>query len=113
MFRTIRVSLLNDGIDVDPVLHEAGINVGKALYRRVADEDLNKFLKNIAAFWSAQKLGRIEVESTEPLILLVYDCFECQDLPYLGRPACAFDSGILQSLFSGYYEDPINVKETN
>jgi predicted hydrocarbon binding protein len=113
MFRTIRVSLMNEGIDVDPVLHEAGVNVGEALYRRVADKNLDKFLKNVAAFWSAQKLGRIKVESTTPLVLYVYDCFECQDLPYLGRPACAFDSGILQSIFSGYYGDTINVKETN
>src|SRR5271157_2768146 len=43
MFRTIRVSLLNEGIDVDPDTRM------EALYRRVADKDLDKFLKNLAA----------------------------------------------------------------
>lgn len=113
MFRTIRVALLNEGIDLDPVLHEAGTNVGEALYGQVADADLNRMLANIAKFWEAQKLGRIQVKSLEPLEIVVYDCFECQDLPYLGRPACAFDSGILETVFSKYYGGPVKIIETN
>ena len=112
MFRTIRVALLNEGIDLDPVLHEAGVNVGEALYGRVADEDLNKLLTNVATFWEAQKLGRMQVKSLDPLEIVVYDCFECQDLPYLGRPACAFDSGILETIISKYYNSPARVTET-
>ncbi len=113
MFRTIRVALLNEGIDLDPVLRDAGQKVGEALYRKVGDEDTNRLLEGLAAFWSAQKLGRIEVKSTEPLVIQVYDCFECQDLPYLGRPACAFDSGILETVFSRHYGGAVDVKETN
>ncbi len=113
MFRTIRVALLNEGIDLDPVLHEAGVKVGEALYRKVADDDINKLLKSMAAFWAAQNLGRIEVKSLNPIVIIVYDCFECQDLPYLGRPACAFDSGILETVFSRYYGGAVSVKETN
>jgi len=113
MFRTIRVALLNEGIDLDPVLHEAGENVGEALYAKVADPDLNKLLKNLVAFWKAQRLGRMEVKSFEPLIIHIYDCFECQDLPFLDRPACAFDSGILKAIFSKQYRSPVSVIETN
>ncbi len=113
MFRTIRVALLNEGIDLDPVLRDAGQKVGEALYMKVGDEDTNKLLEGLAAFWSARRLGRLEVKSVEPLIIFVYDCFECQDLPYLGRPACAFDSGILKAIFSKHYGGPANVKETN
>ncbi|HTY90436.1 MAG TPA: V4R domain-containing protein [Methanocella sp.] len=112
MFRTIRVALLNEGIDLDPVLHEAGASVGEALYPRVADRDLSKLLANLAKFWEAQKLGCMEVQSMDPLDVIVYDCFECQDLPYLGRPACAFDSGVLQTIFTRYYNSPAIVKET-
>ncbi len=113
MFRTIRVALLNEGIDLDPVLREAGQKVGEALYVKVADGDINRLLEGLAAFWGAQKLGRIEVKSTEPLVIYVYDCFECQDLPFLGRPACAFDSGVLETVFSKHYGCPADVKETN
>jgi hypothetical protein len=113
MFRTIRVSLLNEGIDIDPVLHDSGIQVGTALYRRLVDDDTVKLLDKLAIFWKEQKLGRIEVESLEPIAICVYDCFECQDLPYLGRPACSFDSGILQAVFSEHFKRDMSVKETN
>jgi predicted hydrocarbon binding protein len=113
MFRTIRVSLLNAGIDLDPVLREAGQKVGEALYRKVGDPDIHKLSKSLIAFWSAQKLGRLDIKSTEPLVIHVYDCFECQDLPFLGKPACAFDSGILETIFSRHYGRAVDVKETN
>lgn len=112
MFRTIRVALLDEGIDLDPVLHEAGASVGEALYPRVADPDLGRLLANLAKFWEVQKLGRLEARSVEPLDIVIYDCFECQDLPYLGRPACAFDSGIFETIFTKYYDSPAKVKET-
>jgi predicted hydrocarbon binding protein len=113
MFRTIRVALLNEGIHLDPVMHEAGENVGEALYAKVADPDLDTMLTRLAAFWTAHKLGRMEVRNSEALIIYVYDCFECQDLPFLGRPACAFDSGILTAVFSRYYDSSVSVTETN
>ncbi len=113
MFRTIRVALLNEGFDLDPILHEAGENVGKALYTKVAYPDLNKLLNSLTAFWKAQRLGRMEAKSFEPLIIHIYDCFECQDLPFLDRPACVFDSGILKAIFSEHYNSTVSVKETN
>jgi predicted hydrocarbon binding protein/predicted transcriptional regulator len=113
MFRSIRMSLLKDGIDLDPMLHDAGERVGEALYRKIEDPDIEKLLANMAAFWKSQKLGRIEIKSTSPLVIYIYDCFECQDLPFLGRPACAFDSGIIQAVFSRYYEGKARVIETN
>jgi predicted hydrocarbon binding protein/predicted transcriptional regulator len=113
MFRTIRVSLLNDGIDLDPVLRDAGGKVGNALYGKVADDDTDMLLKSLAVFWSANRLGRLEVKGKEPLVIHVYDCFECQDLPFLGRPACAFDSGILETIFSRHYGSAVDVKETS
>ena len=118
MFRTIRVALLNEGIDLDPVMHEAGENVGAALYAKVADPDLDMMLQRLAAFWSAHRLGRLEVRNSETfipetLIIYIYDCFECQDLPLLGRPACAFDSGILTAVFSRHFNSPASVTETN
>ena len=113
MFRTIRVSLLNEGIDIDPVLRDAGIQVGEALSRKLSDDDTGEMLKKLSLFWKEQKLGRIEVESLEPLTIRIYDCFECQDLPFIGRPACSFDSGILQTVFSDHFKGDMSVKETN
>jgi len=112
MFKTIRVALMSQGINIDPILHEAGLKVGDALYERVKNKDINKFLENIAEFWETHHLGRVDVKSIDPLIINVYDCYECRGLPVLGAPACAFDAGILKSLFSAHFKDEQTVKET-
>ncbi|MDO5835387.1 MAG: ArsR family transcriptional regulator [Methanobacterium sp.] len=112
IFHTLRISLLTQGVDIDPILHEAGLKVGEALYEKVKDQDMDKFLGNIANFWETHSLGSVEIKTFQPLTISVQDCFECSGLPYLGRPACAFDSGILESLFSMYNNEKIKVKET-
>ncbi|WP_301677098.1 V4R domain-containing protein [Methanoculleus methanifontis] len=111
-FRTIRVALMQEGVLLDPLLSRAGERIGEELYPAVADPDTGAFCANIARFWEEHRLGRIEVAETEPLVLLVYDCFECVDLPVTGKPACAFDSGILRALFSRHYGRPAEAIET-
>jgi len=103
MFHSIRVSLISQGINIDPILREAGFQVGKRIYEMVADPDISQFLKNLETFWEKHKLGRIQVEHLSPVTICVYDCFECGDLPITGRPACAFDSGMLDALFSRHF----------
>jgi len=112
IFHTIRISLLTQGVDIDPILHEAGLKVGEALFEKVKDPDRDTFLGNIANFWETHSLGSVEIINFQPLTISVQDCFECSGLPYLGRPACAFDSGILEALFSMYNQEKIRVKET-
>jgi predicted hydrocarbon binding protein len=112
MFRTIRVSLLAEGIHIDPVLHSAGYRVGCELAREVGGGNLETVLENLKTFWSGHNLGTIEVESTEPLVIRVRDCFECGELPELGRPACAFDAGVLRAVFSRHFGADQEVTET-
>jgi predicted hydrocarbon binding protein len=111
-FRTIRVSLLQEGILLDPLLTRAGERIGEELYPGLADPETVWFCAKIARFWEEHRLGRLKVAGTEPLALLVYDCFECADLPVTGKPACAFDSGILRALFSRHYGRPTEAIET-
>ena len=111
LFRTIRVELLKEGINIEPLLHNAGIKIGKALYEDIKDEKLDKFIENIAEFWKSNKLGRIEVKNLEPVVINAYDCFECEDLPKIGRSACAFDSGILEAIFSNYFGYEVGADE--
>jgi len=112
MFRTIRVLLLASGINIDPVLHKAGYEVGERVYSSLAKPGLDEVLSNLAGFWKTNSLGLLEVESTDPVVLKVYDCFECGSLPALGRPACAFDCGVLQAIFTRHYREPQQVEET-
>jgi uncharacterized protein len=112
MFHTLRVELIQEGINIDPLLHQVGIKIGEAFYQKLEDENTDKLLVNLARFWEDNGLGRIEVENNNPLILRAYDCFECGLLPNLGESACALDSGILKTVFSAHLGQKITVEET-
>jgi uncharacterized protein len=112
MFRTIRVALLDEGINIDPILHNAGVKVGQTFYKKLESQDINDLARNLTSFWETNKLGNIQIKSMNPIIIQAYDCFECEDLPQLGRPACAFDSGLLEGIFSNYYGQKVEAEET-
>lgn len=112
VLRSVRVALLDSGINVDPVLHAAGRGLGRGLARSLAGLSLDDLLGALAAFWERHALGRLEVASRQPLELVVYDCFECVDLPYIGRPACAFDRGLLTAVFEEQFGAAPVVDET-
>ncbi len=112
IFHTLRVSLIRQGIDIDPILYEAGVQVGETLYHKVKDQDIQVLAQNIAKFWQGHSLGTVEVIKLEPLTINVHDCFECQNLPPLGKAACAFDSGILKAVFTAHFKEEQIVNET-
>ena len=111
VFRTFRVALIEEGVNIDPILHNAGIKVGETFYSKLKDSQTDSFIENIADFWQKNKLGKIKTETLEPLTLKAYDCFECEDLPKIGRSACAFDSGILEAIFSAHFGRKVDVEE--
>jgi uncharacterized protein len=111
VFRTFRVALIEEGVNIDPILHNAGIKVGETFYSKLKDSQTDRFIENIADFWQKNKLGKIKTETLEPLTLKAYDCFECEDLPKIGRSACAFDSGILEAIFSAHFGRKVDVEE--
>ena len=104
ILRSLRTEFWNDGINIDPILRNAGKRVGDIFYEELKDSDLNQLLENITRFWENKQLGRIEIRNLDPLTICVYDCFECKDLPEIGEPACAFDSGVLDSIFSRHFK---------
>ena len=112
MLQSVRIALLGGGINVDPILHAAGRGLGHGIARTFANLSIEELLEALAGFWSRHALGRIEVAATSPLELVVYDCFECMDLPYLGRPACAFERGLLTADSEGHYGGAALVEET-
>ncbi len=111
VFRTIRVALMEEGFNIDPILHNAGVKVGSTFYDKLKSQDTEIMVEKIAKFWKKNKLGSIKIEKNEPLTLRAYDCFECEDLPKIGRSACAFDSGILEALFSAHFSEDVDVEE--
>lgn len=112
ILRSLRAEFWNEGINIDPILRNAGKRVGEVFYDQLEDCDLGILLENIARFWKEKELGRIEVKNLDPLNINVYDCFECKDLPEIGEPACSFDSGVLDAIFSLHYDRDVTTVET-
>jgi predicted hydrocarbon binding protein len=110
---TIRLNLINQGITIDPVLHLAGLNAGGSLYHCVADPVIDRMIDRMGTVWEKNGLGEVELERKTPLTLNIRDCFECIDLPIMGKPACAFESGVLSSLFSLYYGQQMKAIESH
>ena len=111
IFRTIRVSLMQEGVNIDPILHDAGFKVGQTFNNELNTCLTLDFIQNLCQFWDKNNLGKMVVENLDPLTLRVYDCFECENLPKIGRSACAFDSGILEALFSSHFNQEMEVEE--
>jgi predicted hydrocarbon binding protein/DNA-binding HxlR family transcriptional regulator len=112
ILRSLRAEFWNEGINIDPILRNAGKRVGDVFYEELKDDDLKQLLENISNFWESKQLGQVEVKSLDPLIICVYDCFECKDLPKIGEPACSFDSGVLDAIFSKHFKADITTVET-
>ena len=111
LFHTLRSMLIQEGINIDPILQATGVRIGNALFDSVYADDLEVFLENIANFWQNKGLGKLSFEIGNVIKITAFDCFECQLLPKTGKPACFLDTGIFEALFSEYFNLPVSVIE--
>ncbi len=111
ILRSLRAEFWNEGINIDPILRNAGKRVGEVFYEQIKDDDLDILLANIIQFWDDKELGLVKILNLDPLTIAVYDCFECKDLPEIGKPVCSFDSGILDSIFTKYFGRDVSTNE--
>lgn len=111
LFHTLKAMLIQEGINIDPILQSTGNSIGKSLFDLLYDEDLDVFLDNIAKFWEKKGLGRVSFDVGQIIRVTAYDCFECGLLPKTGKPACFLDTGIFESLFTGFFKMPVSVIE--
>ncbi len=112
ILRALRTEFWNDGINIDPILHNAGKRVGNVFYDELKADDTKILLDNLTKFWETKHLGRIKIKNLAPLVICVYDCFECKDLPEIGEPACSFDSGVLDAIFYKHFNKKVTAIET-
>lgn len=111
LFHTLRSTLIQEGININPVLFETGKNIGFAIYKKLYDDDFNKFLDNLSVFWEDNGLGRLDIKVGDNILINNTDCFECGLLPKKGKPACFLDAGIFDALFSTYLKLKVIVTE--
>lgn len=112
LFHTLKAMLIQEGINIDPILQSTGNSIGRSIFDKVYDDDLDVFMENIAGFWQENGLGRITFDVGQIIKITTYDCFECGLLPRTGKPACYLDTGILEGLFTEFFNLPVSVIET-
>lgn len=112
LFHTLRAMLIQEGINIDPILHSTGNSIGKSIFYKLYDDDLDIFMVNLADFWQRKGLGRLTFDIGQIIKITTYDCFECELLPKTGKPACFLDTGIFEGLFSEFFNLPVSVIET-
>ncbi len=111
LFHTLKAMLIQEGINIDPILKSTGNQIGKSIFYKLYDEDLDIFMGNLAEFWQKKGLGRLTYEIGQIIKITAYDCFECELLPKTGKPACFLDTGILEGLFTEFFKLPVSVIE--
>lgn len=112
LFHTLRAMLIQEGINIDPILQSTGNSIGKSIFDKLYDDDLDIFMYNLADFWQRKGLGRLTFDIGQIIKITTYDCFECELLPKTGKPACFLDTGIFEGLFSEFFNLPVSVIET-
>jgi hypothetical protein len=111
LFHTLKAMLIQEGVNIDPILQATGNSIGKSIFGMLYDDDLDVFIENISDFWEKNGLGRLNFKIGQIIKITSYDCFECKLLPRTGKPACFLDTGILEGLFSEFFNLPVSVIE--
>lgn len=112
LFHTLKAMLIQEGINIDPILQSTGNSIGKSIFEKLYDDDLDIFMNNLAEFWQRKGLGRLTFDIGQIIKITTYDCFECELLPKTGKPACFLDTGIFEGLFTEFFNLPVSVIET-
>ena len=112
LFHTLKAMLIQEGVNIDPILQSTGNSIGKSIFGRLYDDDLYIFMENIANFWQRKGLGRLTFDVGQIIKITTYDCFECKLLPRTGKPVCFLDTGIFEGLFTKFFKLPVSVIET-
>ena len=112
LFHTLKAMLIQEGVNIDPILQSTGNSIGKSIFNKLYDDDLDIFMENIADFWQNKGLGRLTFDVGQIIKITTYDCFECELLPRNGKPACFLDTGIFEGLFTEFFNLPVSVIET-
>ncbi|MGL4670134.1 MAG: V4R domain-containing protein [Methanobacteriaceae archaeon] len=116
LFHTLKTILIQEGINIDPLVYEAGYKIGSSLYGQIKGNSSEEFIENLSKFWKDNRLGELVIElgKTPDDIIQVtaVDCFECELLPKKGKPACYLDAGILEAAFSAHLNKKVSVTET-
>ena len=108
---TIRYGLEAYGMNPKPVFKKIGNDIGQKMGRFFVAGSIEELLTEMAGFWQLHGLGEIDIHNLDPLTMIVHDCFDCSDMPDVGRTLCALVEGIIEGIFEASLKLSVTVKE--
>jgi len=77
-----------------------GYELGHSFSKFLKSKNLEDLIDELSFIWKSYSLGRLDVSSLDPLILEIYDCYDCLGNRYgIGVTLCPFKEGFLKSIF--------------
>jgi predicted hydrocarbon binding protein len=100
------------GLDSKQVMHEFGEQVGRNAATKMAHLSLPQMLDEFSRVWDECKIGRLSVESRDPLVLQISNCTVCGQLQGTGEMyECAFHEGFFQGALSARLARPVTLRQ--
>jgi predicted hydrocarbon binding protein len=109
--RMLKSTILDTGIDMDKPFYDAGYKIGvNVISKQVKASNQKEVLKELAVLWEKLKLGTVELVSENKI--KVTDCYQCGNMPDMGKPLCPSDAGIIAGVLDTICGKRYSVKET-
>lgn len=109
--RMLKSTILDTGIDMDKPFYDAGYKIGvNIISKQVKANTLKDVLKELAVMWEKLKLGTVELIGENKI--KVTNCYQCGNMPDMGKPLCPSDAGIIAGVLDKTLRKRHSVKET-
>jgi predicted hydrocarbon binding protein len=96
----------------EDIFHSLGASLGKDVAERYPEADLKEALNDMSKLWGELRIGRLSVEKTDPLELMISDCMVCGQLAGSGEMYdCPFHEGFFQSFVSSKLGKDVHLKQ--
>ncbi len=86
---------------VEEMIEQIGLQISSEL----KGEDLDHLLKDIAAYWDANGLGKVSTINKEPLEIVIDDSIDSVTMPHMGN-LCKITESVLKKIF----DEKLNVE---